>query len=81
MSAILDSVLDDERRVEIAANDAALAAGDGTQRAFVVRIGRRGAPRLEFTAMSPSSAQCFMQHFDLAEPGERCEIVAAGAVS
>lgn len=81
MSQLLESLLDDERRVEIAANDAALAAHSGELRPFLVKIGPRGAPRLEFAAMSPSSAQCFMQHFDLAEPGERCEIVAAGAVS
>lgn len=48
---------------------------------FTVRIGPRGAPRLEFGAMSRSSVECFTQHVDLCEVGERCEIVAAGVTA
>lgn len=48
-------------------------------RVFTVRIGRSGAPRLEFPAMSRSSAECAIQHMDLCEVGERCEIVPAAS--
>lgn len=71
MSAILESALDDERRADCAANDVAMQPRE--LRAFTIRIGRRGAPRVEFGAMAPDSVTAVMQHICLAEVGERCE--------
>ena len=68
MSAILDSLLDDDRRA--ASNDAAMRP---PLRAYIVAIGQRGSPRLEFAAMGRSSCDVVMQHICLAEVGERCE--------
>lgn len=61
MSALLDSVLDDARQLH----------------AFTIRIGKKDAPRLEFSCMAVDSSTAFMQHMDLAEVGERCEVIAA----
>lgn len=47
-------------------------------RPYLVKIGTRAVPRLEFGVMATSSAAAFMQHMDLAERGERVEIIAVG---
>jgi hypothetical protein len=42
---------------------------------FKVQIGpRKDQPRLSFEAMAPSAGECFEQHSDLAQIGERVEI-------
>jgi hypothetical protein len=42
---------------------------------FKVQIGpRKDQPRLSFEAMAASAGECFEQHSDLAEVGERVEI-------
>ncbi|GAB3763632.1 hypothetical protein GCM10028796_17480 [Ramlibacter monticola] len=45
--------------------------------AFTVNIGRRGSPRLSFSCMAPDACSAQMQHLDLAEVGERVEVVPA----
>lgn len=43
---------------------------------YQVSIGqKRQAPRLAFEAIAPDSMTVFERHADLAEPGERIEIV------
>lgn len=43
---------------------------------FTITIGqKRQAPRLSFEAIAPDSMTVFERHADLAEPGERIEIV------
>lgn len=71
MSAILDSLLDDERRLDCASNDAAMQPRE--LRAFRILIGQRGSPRLDFACMAPDSTTAVMQHMDLCTVGERCE--------
>lgn len=72
MSALLDSLLDDERLSAGAANDTAMQP----LRQFRVRIGQRGDPRICLDVMAPDSVTAVMQHMCLAEPGERCEVEA-----
>lgn len=40
---------------------------------YTVTVGKR----LSFTAMAKSSTECFMQHMDLAEVGEKVTVLAA----
>ena len=77
MSAILDSLLDDERRLACASNDAATQPRE--LRAFRILIGQRGSPRLDFACMAPDSTTAVMQHIDLAEVSERVEAVPVRA--
>ena len=73
MSALLESLLDDERLSACAANDTEMLP----LRRFRVNIGQRGDPRMAFECMAPDSVTAVMQHVCLAEVGERCEVEAA----
>lgn len=42
---------------------------------FLIRVGPRGAPRLSFACMSADSFTAFDQHADLADRGERVEVL------
>ena len=46
-----------------------------TLRPYRILIGCRGEPRLDFGCMAESSARAFDQYVDLAEVGERCEVI------
>jgi hypothetical protein len=72
MSAMLESLLDDERLSACAANDTEMLP----LRRFRVNIGQRGDPRMAFECMAPDSVTAVMQHVCLAEVGERCEVEA-----
>lgn len=45
-------------------------------RLFIVTVGPRGLPRLQFEAIAPDSCTAFEQHVCLALPGERVEVKA-----
>jgi hypothetical protein len=72
MSALLESLLDDERLSACAANDTEMLP----MRRFRVNIGQRGDPRITLDVMAPDSVTAVMQHMCLAEVGERCEVEA-----
>lgn len=72
MSALLDSLLDDERLSACAANDTAMLP----LRQFRVRIGSRSDPRVNMEVMAPDSVTAVQQHMCLAGVGERCEVEA-----
>ena len=72
MSALLDSLLDDERLADCAANDTAMLP----LRQFRVRIGSRSDPRICLDVMATDSVTAVMQHMCLAGVGERCEVEA-----
>jgi hypothetical protein len=44
-------------------------------RAFLIQIGPRGTPRIEFGDLATSSAEAISQNLHLAEVGERVEAV------
>jgi hypothetical protein len=69
MSALLDSLLDPERRQQCAANDPPLQP-------FTILIGKKGEkPRLDFACMASSSMEAWDRHIDLREADERMEVV------
>lgn len=69
MSALLDSLIDPERRDAIAANAEQL--GECTaMRGYVVQIKRGKAVRLTFDVMGENSCKVAAQHQALCEPGE-----------
>jgi hypothetical protein len=72
MSALLDSLLPAEKLADIARNESAMECGP--LRLFLVTIGARNAPRLEFQAMARSGFDCTMQHAGLAQLCERVEV-------
>jgi hypothetical protein len=69
MSALLDSLLDPERRKQCAANDPPLQP-------FNILIGKKGEePRLDFACMASSSMEAWDRHIDLRGPDERMEVL------
>jgi hypothetical protein len=73
MSALLDSLLDPERRQQCAANDPPLQP-------FTILIGKKGQkPRLDFACMASSSMQAWDRHIDLLHSGERMEVLPVRA--
>jgi hypothetical protein len=69
MSALLDSLLDPERRQQCAANDPPLQP-------FNILIGKKGQePRLDFACMASSSMEAWDRHADLREADERMEVL------
>jgi hypothetical protein len=75
MSELLDPAarLDPQRSRDLDATDAAM--GVAVMRAFIVRIGPRGAPRLEFSTIAESSARATEEHLHKCRPGERLEVI------
>jgi hypothetical protein len=71
MSALLEAAAaNDPRRAVDLARDS-----NGTLMAFLIRIGSRDKPRLEFGCVAASSARATEQHLDLCTPGERFEVI------
>jgi hypothetical protein len=75
MSTILESALDPARRAECQRHDAEQTSGE-LQR-FVVRIGARTSPRLDFPVMGISRHSVEQQHMGLQQLGERFEVLTA----
>jgi hypothetical protein len=51
------------------------------QRFWVHIGGQRGCPRVSFGCFAVSSVAAAVEYLDLARPGERVEVVAAGVAS
>ena len=68
MSAMLDSLLSREQLAEIAKHE--------PLRRFLVLIGPKEAPRIRLDVMAPDWSAAFERHAEMAEVGERLEIVA-----
>lgn len=63
-----------EAAQELEAMRARRLAHTGPMRAFMVSIGNRENPRLQFEAMSTDSFACQIQHLDLVRFGEAMRI-------